>query len=106
MYIKVNNKNIEIIECNSFKERFKSLKFVIDPITYGVKISNKRLISTYFFCQKVDIMVTDNNNKIIYLFENIKSEKRKFLFKKYNIYYLPLNTVKYLKLNDIINEKK
>ena len=106
MYIKINNKNIEIIECNTFKERFKSLKFILEPITYGIKIPNKRLISTYFFCQKVDIMVTDHDNKIIKLYENMKSEKKIFLLKKYNIYYLPLNTVKYLKLNDIINEKK
>lgn len=106
MYIKVNNKNLEIKECNTFKERFKSLRFVLEPITYGIKIPNKRIVSTYFFCQRVDIMVTDNNNKIIKLYENIKSEKRFFLFKKYNIYYLPLNTVKYLKLNDTINEKK
>ena len=106
MYIKVNNKNLEIIECNTFKERIKSLRFVLEPITYGIKIPNKRIVSTYFFCQRVDIMVTDNNNKIIKLYENIKSEKRKLLFKKYNIYYLPPNTVKYLKLNDTIKEKK
>ncbi len=106
MYIKVNNKNIDIIECTSFKERFKSLKFILDPITYGIKIPNKRLVSTYFFCQKVDILVTDKDNKIIYLSENTKSEKKKLLPKKYNIYYLPLNTVKHLKLNDTINEKK
>ena len=107
MYIKVNNKKIEIIDCTSFKQRFKSLKFVLEPIDYGIRLSKKKFISTYFFCQRVDICVTDKDNKIIGLFENVKSEKKKIMFKSYNIYYLPLGTVKHLeKEKELIPKKK
>ena len=106
MYIKVNNKKIEIIEYNKFIDRFKSLKFILEPIDYGIKISNKKTISTYFFCQRVDICVTNKDNEIIGIFENVKSEKRKIMFKAYNIYYLPLGTCKYLEKEKNLIPKK
>ena len=106
MYLKIKNKKIEIIECTSRIERFKSLKFVLEKIDYGIKISNKKIVNTYFFCQRVDICITDKDNKIIALYENLKSEKLLIKWNSYNIYYLPLNTVKYLKINDYLKEKK
>ena len=96
MYIKVNNKKLEIKDCVQFKDRFKSLKFILEPLDYGIRISKTKLISTYFFCQRVDICVTDKEDNIIGLFENIKSEKKKIMFKAYHIYYLPVGTIKYL----------
>ena len=100
MYLNCNNKKIEIKECKTLKEKWKSLRFVLVPIDYGIKISNQRLWSTYYFCQRVDILITEKEEKIIKKIENVKSEKRKILWKKYNIYYLPINTVKYLKLGE------
>lgn len=107
MYIMVKNKKIEIQELNTFKERFKSLKFYLEPLNFGIKIKNKKLASTYFFCQRVDICFTDKNNNIIALYENIKSEKRLLNIHAYNIYYLPLGTCKNLKDQDklIVKEK-
>ena len=106
MYLKINNKKIKIKELNTFKERFKSLKFKLAVIDYGVLIPNKKLASTYFFCQRVDICFTDKENKIVDLLENVKSEKRYLRFKSHNIYYLPLNTCKYLKVNETLKIKK
>ncbi len=106
MYLKCQNKNIEIKECKTIKEKLKSLRFVLVPIDYGIKIANQRIWSTYYFCQKVDILITNKDEKIIKIIENVKSEKRKILWKKYNIYYLPLNTVKYLKIGDTLKLKK
>lgn len=101
MYIKVNNKKLEIKDCTTFKDRFKSLKFYLEELDFGIRMPKKKRISTYFFCQNVDICVTDKNNNIIGLFENVKSEKRRIMFKAYYIYYLPLGTCKYLE-----NEKQ
>ena len=106
MYIIVNNKKIKILEYTKLKDRFKSLKFILDKINYGIKLPKKHLINTYFFCQRVDICITDKNNTIIKLYENIKSEKKKFLFKPHNIYYLPLNTCKYLKVGETLIPKE
>lgn len=106
MYIKVNNKKIEIFEYTKKLDKFKSLKFVLEKIDYGIKIPKKHLISTYFFCQRVDICVTNKDNIIIKLYENIKSEKRKFIAKAYNIYYLPLNSCKHLKIGESLIAKE
>ena len=100
MYIKVHNKKIDIKCCTSFIDRFKSLKFILEKLDYGIMIPKKKFINTYFFCQRVDVCVTDKDNKIVILYENYNSEKHKFKWKFYNIYYLPLDTVKYLKVGD------
>ena len=109
MYLKVNNKKIDIKEYTEFKDRFKSFKFYLKIIDFGIKLPKKKLANTTFFCQRIDICFTDKEDKILYLYENVKSEKRIFKIKANNIYYLPLNTVKYLKVGDnlkIYKEKR
>ena len=105
MYLKVGNKKINIVELNKFNEKFKSFKFYLDKIDYGIKIK-KKYYNTYFFCQRVDICVTDKDDIIINLFENKRSEKIRFFLKGKYVYYLPLDTVKYLKLNEKLQIKK
>lgn len=100
MYLKLKNNRIKILEYTTKKDRFKSLKFVLEPIDYGIKIPHKKIASTYFFCQRVDVCLTDKEDKIIALYENIKSEKRKLKWKTNNVYFLPLNTSKYLKIGE------
>jgi len=89
-----------IYEYNKFSERFKSLRFVLDKIDYGIKLPRKKLACTYFFCQRVDICFTDKFDKILYLYANVKTEKRIIKFKAKNVYFLPLNTVKELSVGD------
>lgn len=107
MYIKVNNNKLNIVQLISFWERLRSLKFVFEPINYGVKLSNKKYADTYLFCQKVDIVMTDKDNNILYMYENVKTEKR-ILFKRkvFNIYYLPLGSVSSLNIGDKLKEYK
>ena len=100
MYLLVNKKKINIKEYTKFKERFKSFKFYLEKIDFGIKLPKKIMANTTFFCQRVDICFTNKDDKILYLYENVKSEKRIFKIKSYSIYYLPLNTVKYLKVGD------
>lgn len=106
MYLKINNKKIEIREYNKIINRFKSLKFVLDKIDYGIKLPNKKKASTYFFCQQVDICFTDKFDNIIYLKEKVKTEKRIIKWKAKNVYYLPLDTCKYLKVGEKLNITK
>ena len=97
MYLKVKSKKIPIKDYKSIKEKFKSFKFYLKPIDFGIRTKGK-IATTYFFCQKVDICLTDKDNNILALYENIKSEKRKINLKTYYIYYLPLDTCKCLTL--------
>ena len=103
MYLVVKNKMIEIIELKSFWERCKGLKFVLEPINYGVKFPKKRRSNTDFLVQKIDVILTDKNEKIIYLEENVASE-RKIRYKKgvYNTYFLPLGVAGKFKVGDTL----
>lgn len=100
MYLRVNNKKLEIKEMLTFTDKLKSLRFNLNKINYGLRRNNKKLASTYMFCQRVDICFANKENVIIALYENVKSEKRIFKWKSKYIYYLPLNTVKHLKVGE------
>lgn len=103
MYLKTKDKNIELIEAKNIWQRFKSLKFVLEPINYGIKFPHKRFCNTNFLCQRIDIILTDKNDKILYMYENFGTEKYiHFKFKVYNTYFLPLNTVSKYKIGDTL----
>lgn len=90
MYIKYKRKKIEIRELTKFWERFRGLKFVLEPLDYGVKFPKKHFISTNFLCQKVDVVITDKEETILYIIPSLRSEK--YIFPKRrgtNIYFLP-----------------
>ncbi len=105
MYLKVSKKKYEIHELSTFKERFKSIKFNLNTLDYVIYFPNKKILDTYFFCQKVDACFTDNDNKILYLHSNVKSEKRIIHFKAKRLYILPLNICKELKVGDTLKIK-
>ena len=106
MYLKVKGKKIPIYEYTTFKERMKSFRFVLETIDYGIRLPKKKLASTDFFCQRVDICFTDKNDVIIALYEDVKSEKRIFKLKSYYLYYLPLGSCSKLKIGDKMPLKK
>ena len=100
MYLQVKRKKIKLIELTGFWNRFKGLKFVLESIDYGIKFPKKKFVTTNFLCQKIDIVLTDKEDNILYMYENMKTEKYIFPKKKvYNVYFLPLNTVKDLEPN-------
>lgn len=101
MYLKVRNKKLEIVEYTSFIDRFKSLKFVFEPIDYIIKFPKKKKGHTYFFVQKVDVIQTDKDEKIVYLIKGLRSEEKIRRRKgSYNLYFAPLGTVDYFDIGD------
>lgn len=106
MYIKINNVKYEIVEFSSGWEKFKSLKFVLEPLDKIIKMKKKSL-STYFFCQRVDVIMTDADNKILYIYNSFRSEK--FIFWKRKVSYtclLPNGVASNFKVNDKFEVKK
>lgn len=95
MYLRVNNKKLEIKDLVTFKDKIKTLRFNLYTIDYGIRKKTK-LATTYFYCQNVDIIITNKEDVIIGIYEKVKPEKRIFKFKAKYVYYLPLNTAKYL----------
>ena len=106
MYLKLKNKKLKINEYTKFKERFKSFKFYLEEMNYGIKLPNKKLANTYFFCQRVDICFTDKNDVIIKLLDNVRSEKLHLKLKAKNVYFLPVGTNKNLQLGQKIKLTK
>lgn len=109
MKIKINNKTIDVIEKNRFFDKFKGIKCVLEPIKEAYQFRS-HYANTYFLFQLVDVVMTDENDKILYMYPNCKTEK--FIFPKRKVkytYFLPLGACDYLEINqklDIQNKKK
>ena len=101
MYIKVKNRKVKLIEANTFWERLRGLKFVLGPLEYGVRFPKKKRANTNFLFERVDVILTDKDEKIIHMIERLGTEK-KVRRKKHveNIYFVPIGTVKDLKVDD------
>ncbi len=106
MYLKLQSKKIPIKEYKTLKERFKVLKFDLNKLDYVICFPNKRYLSTYFFCQKIDVCFTDHNNKVLYIHEQLKSEKRILHLKANKIWILPLGNASKLKIGDTLKIDK
>lgn len=107
MKLIINNKKIKLKKIDGFFNRFKLLKFNLEKLKEGYLLSKRKYLSTYLFCQRVDVIMTDKNNKIMYLYSNLKSEKFIFFKRKVsNVYILPLDTAKYLEKGKILKIEK
>jgi len=85
-------------------KRFKGFMFKknIDCILCFPRCNS---IHTFFMKEKIDVFMTDKNNKILYIYKNL--DKNKVIFPKKYVYYTyeaPINALDY-KLNDIIKIK-
>ena len=104
MYIKIKNKKVILHEANTFWERLKGLKFVLGPLTYGVRFPKKKRSNTNFLFERIDVILTDKDEKIIHLIENLGTEKKVRRKKHvYNTYFVPRGTVEHLKVGDTLN---
>lgn len=103
MYLKVGKRKIEVIELITFWERIKGLKFCFLKLDYVIKFPKKKLVSTIFLCQKIDIIMTGYNDEILYLYRNVKPEKY-FLpkFQAKDTYFLPLGVANKFKVGDTL----
>ena len=85
-YIALNKEKIEIKTLTKFKDRFKSFRFYLKDIDHGLCFHKKKMLNTYFFCQKVDIIVTDKENNILAIYHDLKTEK--FIRPRLKAYYI------------------
>ena len=104
MHIKINRKKIPIYIKTTFKDKLVSLRFKLDEINYGLCFPKKRRINTYLFCQQIDIIMTDKNNKILNIFKNASSENfYKGQKGTYYTYIFPLGVSDYYVQGDILD---
>ena len=85
--------NVKIKIAKSFKERLFGLMFKKN-INNGLLFKNCRSIHTFFMLEEIDVIATDDNDKIIKTYKNIKPCRILIAPKKTkNIYELPKNTI-------------
>ena len=95
-----SQKKIKVKIVNKFRERIKGFRFFLFPIKEGLCYPKKKMINTYFVCQKLDIVVTDKENNILAIYRSIKTEKIiRPRLKAYYIYLLPEKSTEGLCVN-------
>ena len=100
MYITKNNIKLKIKVCNNIFNRFLGLMFKKN-FNYGLCFPNCNSIHTFFMKIPIDVIMTDKDYNILYIFNNLKPNK--IILPKKNVYYtfeLPINKFKFN-----INEK-
>ena len=107
MYVKIDKKKFEINELNTFWEKFKSLKFVLEPMQDYVILMKKKSLSTYMYCQRVDVVMTDDDDVVLKVYQQFPSERIILPKRKVKKTYLfPAGSTKDLKLGDKLEIKK
>lgn len=99
MRIIIDKKEIQLNTYKTFKNKLIGLMFKKSPIKEGYFFKNCNNIHTFFMKQNIDICMIDKDYNIIYLKENVPKKKIIIKLKAKHTIELPLNTVKYLKIN-------
>ena len=99
MILSLKNKEIPLYICTSFKDNLLGLMGKKN-INYALRFKCKS-IHTFFMREKIDIVVTDKNNKVIAVYNNFKKNRILINLKSYYIYELPNNFNTY-KVKDTI----
>ena len=104
MYLKIKKVKIPIEIKISFKDKLKSFRFRLTEIEEGLCFPKKRRINTYFYYQRVDLIMTDKDNKILTIFKNVPSERR-YKGKKgtYFTYVFPVGVSDLYQIGDTLN---
>lgn len=76
---------INIKMCSCFKDRLLGLMFKKEKIDYCLCFPKCNSVHTFFMMQNIDIIMTDKNNKIIYIFNSVKPWK--IILPKKGIYF-------------------
>ena len=82
MKVIVDNKEINLIEANTFFKKLIGLMFKTN-INYALRLKTNS-IHTMFMKVPIDVVMTDINNNVLYIFKNVS--KNKVIIKK-NVYY-------------------
>jgi len=94
MNVLVGRKKFNLIDCTDFYSRFKGLMFTKD-FDYCMRFSKCNSIHTFFMYAHIDVVMTDKDDNVLYIFKDVKPN-RVILPKKgvYNIYEFPAGSIK------------
>ena len=84
MYIIKDNVKLEIRMCNNIFNRFLGFMFKKN-INYGLCFPKCNSIHTFFMLKPIDVIMTDKDYNILYIFNKLKPNK--IILPKKNVYY-------------------
>ena len=91
-------------EANTFYKKLKGLMF-IKNFNYILKFKTNG-IHTFFMKTNIDVVLTDKENKILYIYRNLKPNKIILPKRKVKYTYeMPVNYIKNIKIGDHLNLK-
>lgn len=91
-------------EANTFIKKLKGLMF-IKEFNYILKFKTNG-IHTFFMKINIDVILTDKENKILYIYRNLKPNKIILPKRKVKYTYeMPVNYIKNIKIGDNLNLK-
>ena len=91
MKVIVNEKEIELIEANNFFKKLKGFMFKKN-INTCLRIKTNS-IHTFFMKEKIDVLMTDKNNNVLYIYKNLNKNKIIMKKKVYWTYEFPNNFI-------------
>ena len=74
MYALIGKKKFNLHNCCTFSSRFMGLMFVKD-FNYCLKFEKCNSIHTFFMKTDIDVIMTDKDNNVLYLFKCLKPWK-------------------------------
>lgn len=95
---------MKVIVAESFKDKLLGLMNKKN-IDYGLLIKRCKSIHTFFMLESIDVLLLDQDNRILMINRNVKPN-RILIFnnkKRTNILELPNNSSLNLKVNDVID---
>ena len=107
MYFLINNikKQYKVVKIDSFYSKLMNLILCnefADEIVY--LFSNTKGFNTLFLNFNIDVLILDENKRIIKIFQNIEPNKISDYFK--DCFYIVFMKKKSIKINDIQNRQK
>ncbi len=91
-------------EANTFIKKLKGLMF-IKEFNYILKFKTNG-IHTFFMKTNIDVILTDKEDKILYIYRNLKPNKIILPKRKVKYTYeMPVNYIKNIKIGDNLNLK-
>ncbi len=78
------NKTIDVVYCNKFFNRFKGLMFKRN-FNYCMCFPRCNSIHTFFMLRKIDVVMTDKDYNILYIYKSFKPYR--VILPKKHVYY-------------------
>lgn len=85
MYVNFKEKKMPVVYANTFLKRLIGMSFKRARQEYIYCFPRCNSIHTFFMLQKIDVVMTDKNHTILYMYQNVKPNH--IILPKKNVYY-------------------